>query len=59
MHNHFKESDGGYPYVFEVIGVGSPWFGILDLFLFGGIVRIESITVTVNKLDVIIELCCS
>jgi len=56
VHDHFQESDSGNSYIREVMGVGPPWFGVLNLFLFSGIIRIEGISVTVNKLDVIIEL---
>lgn len=56
MHNHLEQSDGGDSDVFEVIGVGLPWFVILDGFLLGGVVGVEGITMGVDKFDVVIEL---
>ena len=57
MHDHLKQGNGGDSDIFKVVRIRSPWLCVLDLFLFGGIVSVKSITVTVNKLDIIIELC--
>lgn len=34
-----------------------PWLGVIDSLLFAGIVGVEGITVGVNQLDVVVELC--
>lgn len=57
MHNHLDEGDGGNADVLEVVGVFAPWRGGLDGFLLVGVVAVEGVTVGVDELDGIFELC--
>lgn len=57
MHDHLEEGDGGDSHVLEVVGVGSPWFGIVDFFLLGRVVGVEGVSLGVDQLDVVVELC--
>jgi hypothetical protein len=40
--------------MFEVVRIGFPWFGIAYGLLLGGIITVESITVRIDKLDVVV-----
>ena len=55
MHHHFQESDGGDAHVFEVRGVGPPWFGVLDGFLGGFVVAVEGVTVRIDEGDSVFD----
>lgn len=56
MHDHFEQSDGGNSYVFEVVGVFLPWFGLINgLLLFGG-VAVEGIAGGIEQFDRVFEL---
>ena len=55
MHHHFQQRDSGYSDVLEVVWVFSPRLFVLDSFLFGGIVAVESITVGVDELNGILK----
>ena len=56
MHDHFEEGDSGYPDVFEVVWVLFPRAGGHEVFLFGFIVVVQSISVGVNQFDGILKL---
>jgi hypothetical protein len=48
VHHHLKKSNGGDPYILEVVRVGFPGFGIVDSLLFGYIVGVEGVAVRVD-----------
>jgi hypothetical protein len=57
VHHHLEEGDGGDTNVFEVVGIGFPWLGFTDCFLFCGIVTVEGIFLGIDKLNIVVELC--
>jgi hypothetical protein len=56
VHDHFEEGDGGYADAGEVVGVGAPGVGLIDLFLCRGGVGVEGIAGRVDELDRVLEL---
>lgn len=56
MDNHFEQSDGGDPDMFEVMRIFLPWSRIVDCFLSFGVIRVKSIAVSVNKLNGVLKL---
>lgn len=56
MHDHFEQSDGRDPDMFEVMRVLLPWSSIVNRLLCFSIVRIKSVAVRVDELNGIFQL---
>ena len=57
MHNHLDEGDGGDADVLEVVRIFAPWMGGLNGFLLVRVVAVEGVTVGIDELDGVFELC--
>jgi hypothetical protein len=57
VHHHLQERHSGDPHILKVVRVGSPGLSIADSLLLLGIIGIESVTLRINKLDIVVELC--
>lgn len=57
MHNHFQQGNGRNAYILEIVGVPLPRLVVADMFLLVIFVRIEGITVGIDKPDRILKLC--
>lgn len=57
MHDHLEEGHGRDSYILEMMGIASPWLRLVYLFLLVGIVGVEGISLGIDQLDVVVELC--
>jgi len=56
VHDHLEEGHGGDADVLEIFRVATPWSGIIDGFLIGFRVVVESVAMRVDELDGVLEL---